>query len=126
MSAYLGIVSARAKAGDLTGARATAAKIGDEGVKAWAGRAIATSQATASDMAGAKATAAQIGREDIKVLVFSEIAVAQAETGDAASARQTVQEAIESSDRATTDLGDRCQWLSMAARALFSPPENAN
>ena len=75
-SAYSEIAKAKARAGDVAGAKATAAQIADKDSRSLAYRNIAEAQAKAGDITGAKATAAQIADESPKSSAYCAIAMA--------------------------------------------------
>jgi len=81
------IAEAQAKAGDVAGAKETAARL-PEGLKVDVACRIAEAQARVGDVTGAKSTAAGIS-ENERSWPLSEIAVAEAKTGDTQGAKTT-------------------------------------
>jgi len=91
---YAFIAAAQLRAGDIAGAKATAAQISWKPAKDSSYRGIATAQARAGNLAEAKATLAQVSGPRCRADAYQELAKAQSQAGDAAGAHQSRQEAI--------------------------------
>ena len=84
------ILPAQLRAGDIAGAKKTAAELGDE--RYGANQGIAEVQAKTGDLAGAKETAARITDKSMKAHTYYMIAVVRAVAGDAAESKATAAE----------------------------------
>ncbi len=91
---YCAIVWEQLRAGDIAGAKETAALIADELHNP--ADSIAVAQAQAGDFSGAKQTAATISNDPRKADTYCRIVVAQAVAGDVAGCKATIEQIAES------------------------------
>ena len=110
--AFVRIAEAQIEAGDIPGAKASAARLGEE-AKAATYKQIAEAQALSGDVAGAKVAAAQISNEFKRMMACEKIAEAQAEAGDSAGA-------IDYINHTGASPAERCEALAQLAGSLMA------